>query len=885
MSTTPIVPTPSLESGEAPASHDFSSIDGHVQHQPPVAPTPLPPGLQPAKPVKHDFTGIQGHIQHVASELANVTSAGILPAFEKTPRGKEIEQQLEEQVGTPEGRLNLAVGMVQPGPIGVEDGFWSAAENVVHTKLGNKFTPEQLHATLKNAGVPKQELENLKLDDLGIEPGHMNKPRESLTKQEVLNHITQNKLRVQVTEKGDTGASFEEKQRQLRDERARLLVERQQLVRDPKQFTDNKSYEANLTHYDPNAPITSTSPRAKIDPTSRLAAVYSRLDEISAEQSDIEDSSHPDATKYEQYTLPGGSNYREVLLQKAGETGLRSDEPSRDEFEERRRRVEGEDYMSPHFDEPNILAHLRLKDRVDANGKKTLFVEEAQSDWAHDAAEEPARLRDQPEPGTEDWSRPNAVPSFPLGNQWHELALKYALKDAVDKGYDQIAWTTGQQQAERYNLAKAVDHLAYSPKTESSQVPFGGKMGGSLVGFKDGKQVFRNHDVGPKELANYVGKDVAARLLSSPLENVKGPAVTQEFGDFAQAHQLDVKDVQVGGQHHKALYDEMIPQFLNKYTRKWGGQVGTTQIESGYIGPEGKKYMDYGNIVPSGKGIERNVETVHTLPITPEIREAVKSGQPLFGQHHFTPKKSPDAASIVKSASPDYLYKGELVKGSGIHQIEHKNHQGKTTTVTEPFNTQDVHTAIKGVLDRFGVDPNVPETARQYIERKKGPIQDFSPVAGHEVRETAEEAWKRELFEAAKKAPDFTGLGPGGGIGADVEEPVSVGRQSETKAEEPTNVGRQTEASKEPGTKVSVPTEQTAGAANDKIIKAAGAVPGGIEKGDPEADVPDMVLFHDPQTGSTLYLPKDEVTEGAVKVELANSRKKFAEAEAKKRQK
>ena len=37
------------------------------------------------------------------------------------------------------------------------------------------------------------------------------------------------------------------------------------------------------------------------------------------------------------------------------------------------------DYQSGHFDEPNILAHFRTTDRT-IDGKKTLFVEEIQSD-------------------------------------------------------------------------------------------------------------------------------------------------------------------------------------------------------------------------------------------------------------------------------------------------------------------------------------------------------------------------------------------------------------------------------------------------------------------------------------------------------------------------
>jgi hypothetical protein len=38
-------------------------------------------------------------------------------------------------------------------------------------------------------------------------------------------------------------------------------------------------------------------------------------------------------------------------------------------------------FKSTHFDEPNILVHLRMNTRKDSQGNKVLFLEEIQSDW------------------------------------------------------------------------------------------------------------------------------------------------------------------------------------------------------------------------------------------------------------------------------------------------------------------------------------------------------------------------------------------------------------------------------------------------------------------------------------------------------------------------
>ena len=120
-------------------------------------------------------------------------------------------------------------------------------------------------------------------------------------------------------------------------------------------------------------------------------------------------------SKFGKYTLEGGDNYRELLLQDgsriAGREQLRADikdaddrigelqvfhqlDPSKDYADELQQAVNDRDgilaqldnypnqfVQYSHFEQPDVLAHLRMKDRVDADGNKTLLIEEAQSDW------------------------------------------------------------------------------------------------------------------------------------------------------------------------------------------------------------------------------------------------------------------------------------------------------------------------------------------------------------------------------------------------------------------------------------------------------------------------------------------------------------------------
>src|SRR5207244_1149347 len=65
--------------------------------------------------------------------------------------------------------------------------------------------------------------------------------------------------------------------------------------------------------------------------------------------------------------------------------GLRDLMIERDRISEAMNAASGpEAYRSPHWDEPNVLAHVRFNDRTDAEGKRVLFVEEIQSDWGQE---------------------------------------------------------------------------------------------------------------------------------------------------------------------------------------------------------------------------------------------------------------------------------------------------------------------------------------------------------------------------------------------------------------------------------------------------------------------------------------------------------------------
>jgi hypothetical protein len=356
--------------------------------------------------------------------------------------------------------------------------------------------------------------------------------------------------------------------------------------------------------------------------------------------------------KFGQYTLPGGENYRELLLTmpsnmsqynkyvaslraKYGEGGL-SNLPLTDIERSRLDKFyENDDlpsYESSHFPgQPNILAHLRVNDRVDADGKKMLLIEEVQSDW-HQAGRDKGykgqltslpddyfvsemqnkagdtvyEIRKTSNPNViinRDYNRQSAingaintlnetvmgVPDAPFKDTWYQLALKRAIQHAAENGYDRIGLTTGSQQAARFDLSKQVDSLVLDKSGD----------GYLLTANRGGRPVIDEQFTDPKKLESLIGKEASKKLLE------KVDAAENRGG--VQTGKLDGVDLQVGGEGMKKYYDEIYPKFLDKYGKKWGAKVGETKVNA--------------------DGIQ---EPIRYIDITPEMKAGVSKGQPLF---------------------------------------------------------------------------------------------------------------------------------------------------------------------------------------------------------------------------------------------------------------
>ena len=383
---------------------------------------------------------------------------------------------------------------------------------------------------------------------------------------------------------------------------------------------------------------------------------------------------------HEQYTLPGGRNYREILLQhpQGGFKGVQH-----------------------HFGgTPNILASVRAKDRIGPNGEKILHIEELQSDWHQQGREkgyaspesagqikaaerahrelkkqleeakqnaayaeaglndpktkrlldlnpevrqrlEAAKLRHndtimelmpqvmRAEAEHQDLLRQNTVPDAPFKKSWHEMALKKMIHHAAENGYDSIAITPGAEQADRYGLSKHIDSLELFPTLYSNNPkPL------VLRGHKNKNQII-SKEVSEDDLPGLLGEDLAKKLLNAPANHIG----TKQLGG------VDLEtDERAKGM--KGFYDKIVPNFLNQFGKKYGAKVqpGTVSIVSTPAQHHGLTESQFRAQSPdeqqrmvrqhayAHQGAKTEVP-VHHFPITPEMREDVtKNGVPLYSK-------------------------------------------------------------------------------------------------------------------------------------------------------------------------------------------------------------------------------------------------------------
>ena len=353
------------------------------------------------------------------------------------------------------------------------------------------------------------------------------------------------------------------------------------------------------------------------------------LDQARANPLDIQDvikdsTRINDPTKFSYYQLPGGEDYKEMLLTlPQGRSTITNTELARlDELTDKRiadsldgltdaerneylslvgKREDKGQFRSGHFDEPNVLSHARYNTRT-IDGDKTTFLEEIQSDW-HQKGRDVGYQ--QKTPSFEEWAAENSatptnpsvddkrryglylemgdpvtgpikkgVPDAPYKrtDKWAGLTLQRMIKEAVDSGHDRIAWTPGKVQAERYDLSKRVGEITYEPNSKQLNVY------GRIENYDDDFSPFISEIVEPENLADFIGKEASERLLAS-----RQAKFTQGSPDGIvekKHHLIKGKDLEIGGEGMKEFYDKMLVKSANKFGKKYGAKAEVTNMSN-----------------------------------------------------------------------------------------------------------------------------------------------------------------------------------------------------------------------------------------------------------------------------------------------------------------
>lgn len=131
---------------------------------------------------------------------------------------------------------------------------------------------------------------------------------------------------------------------------------------------------------------------------------------------------HQATVKWERFSLPGGDDYRELLIQL-------DDWPLT--------------YHPRHFRTRNVLAHVRSSIRLTADGRRVLFLDEVQSDWHADLHAQSKEVALDANKGK--------VAEAPFAKEWPLLTLKIMLWWAQRCGAEGLSWSSADLQEARWN--------------------------------------------------------------------------------------------------------------------------------------------------------------------------------------------------------------------------------------------------------------------------------------------------------------------------------------------------------------------------------------------------------------------------------------------------
>ena len=518
-------------------------------------------------------------------------------------------------------------------------GFYSPAIQAMEGIKQKKGSGQQFLAQIKKApGVRRDEL-----DWMGLEEFLQSK--SSFTKDEVLEFMRAHQIQLDEVELGDT-ITAEKVLTEVSAEQVLLNISGNE-----NWFTDAVTiWTYKIGDHDPYYITQNDDPRDGLfaifdedgsqvegNPINVLHA-QQLLDGIHAEFNDA-----PGLTKFEGYKVPGGENYRELLIRlpELGEKNTPEDHAELMKLSTRQeelREIERQNggvmpdaeskellnvqarayqihlrgrpvYKSQHFKDQEIV-HLRVDDRRGPNGTKILFINEIQEDLWQTAQRFGF--------GEEGLAKATAVV------EGRSPEMLFAAKEFIAEKEG----VSVEQVEEKYGFRDESDYLTVA----TNRYQFEGFVEGSEAA----KTATRRYRAAEKYVAVFTSTNGAPKIpftgasgLELGLKRALLYAVEGGYDAISWARSDQIAEAVGGSAEDLAVqYDQKIGRFLNKYTKKWGGEVGEKDIG---IGDEVGNNIDVSTmndeqIADAATGLSA---TNQILQITPAMRESVLEGQPL----------------------------------------------------------------------------------------------------------------------------------------------------------------------------------------------------------------------------------------------------------------
>lgn len=495
-------------------------------------------------------------------------------------------------------------------------GFYSALREAVANSKQAKASAEQWKATLKQTPGVKQE----EIEWTGLFDWLDSLDTDSVPKADVVNYLANN------------GVKVEEVDNTLKVATPFYIVETTDENGDPEWQVHDRDNGDIVGYFDEPADAEEVRDRANVS----LVGTTESGD-------------------FASFTLPGGEDYTELLLTLPDVKG-----------------------PATHWDEPNVVAHVRFKTRRGADGSRVLAIEEVQSDWhqkgreqgyaAGPASEEEIRAADdarmaaqvayarattalreavaaEPEAQLVTASQPlvNVARAVATGAvrvndpsnivqalqefdrtklELNETTQRYTIATNGGEGIPNAPFKNNGWAALvlkrmiRYAAEHGYDSVAWIP---------GNVKNGDVIEDARATEVYLIRQGDDSEIVQYLDSD-GVRLVA-PVEmgadNVLGKKIAAQLraepensDEFGRRVRKLKGDFLVHRNPGWEFYDQIVVNEANKLGKKYGAQVAPSAIP----------------VQPAGSRRSAPAESIqfHSLPLTPELKAAAMEGMPLF---------------------------------------------------------------------------------------------------------------------------------------------------------------------------------------------------------------------------------------------------------------